>query len=78
MRAQPPAIAQGTAWANARISWSQDKCSVSPIVLAVRGSPGGAVNTMALQQPLQLTLSAGSACSTGAVHQNLLGLAGLM
>lgn len=44
-------MAQGTTWANARISWPQDKCSVSPIVLAVRGFPGGAVNTMLFSSP---------------------------
>lgn len=36
------------------------------------------MGTEALHQPLQLTLCAGSACSPGAVHQSLLGLAGLM
>lgn len=36
------------------------------------------MRTKALHPPLQLTLSAGSACSTGAAHQSPPGLAGLM
>lgn len=68
--------AQGTAWANARPG-PRINC-VSPIVPAVRGSPGRGCEHKALPQPLQLSLSAGSACRAGAVHQSLLRLAGLV
>lgn len=77
MRAQPPASARHKAQPGQTPAQPQDKLCLSNCAGSER-VPRRGCERKDLPQPLQLTLSAGSACSTGAVHQSPLGLAALM